>query len=390
MSCLLELNKRMAIFLFSRLLNLNTGNIPLEDFFTELVAYLFSTNKGILYAWLEHLELLDASIYSDAYISTQKTFERLERHDVDSRPDIVIELIDGDNRDIIFIESKVGSIESKGQLKRYAEVLNALPGFRNKFLVYVTRDFEPKVKADIFWCILDSNVQFNQFRWHQFYQFLKSQADEMLVEEIIKFMQEYRMAHNNQFSSIDVIALANFTKSLKLMEETMWGEVSAQFKKTLGGIRNQSTAMTQVQLYERYLMTVFLPAGWWCGLGFILKTSNLTDYPTVCLVLEVDPTSPRRPEIIKAMKSICDQNGWQEYELNNSRAWSRIVRERSLQDFLSEEDHISAIRKFFLQSLKELETIQSQYSHLPWGAIKDDGKDPDNSSLVIPSVSTVD
>jgi len=380
----------MAIFLFSRLLNLNTGNIPLEDFFTELVAYLFSTNKGILYAWLEHLKLLDASVYSDAYVATQKTFERLEHHDVDSRPDIVIELIDGDNRDIIFIESKVGSIESEGQLKRYAEVLNALPGFRNKFLVYVTRDFEPKVKADIFWCIPDSNVQFKQFRWHQFYQFLKSQAGEMLVEEIIKFMQEYRMAHNNQFSSIDVIALANFTKSLKLMEETMWGEVSTQFKKTLGGIRNQATAMTQVQLHGRYIMSAPMPEKWWCGLGFILKTSNLTDYPTVRLVLQVDPTSPRRPEIIKAMKSICDQNGWKEYGLNNAKAWSSIVREKSLQDFLSEEDHISAIRDFFLEVLKELETIKSQYSHLPWGAIKDSGKAPDDSLSATPPVSAVD
>lgn len=35
--------------LFSRLLNLNTGSIPLEDFFTELVAYLLGKNKEILY-----------------------------------------------------------------------------------------------------------------------------------------------------------------------------------------------------------------------------------------------------------------------------------------------------------------------------------------------------
>ena len=34
--------------LFSRLLKLHAGSIPLEDFFTELVAHLFSTNKEIL------------------------------------------------------------------------------------------------------------------------------------------------------------------------------------------------------------------------------------------------------------------------------------------------------------------------------------------------------
>ena len=34
--------------LFDRLLKLHNGNTPLEDFFTELVAHLFITNKGIL------------------------------------------------------------------------------------------------------------------------------------------------------------------------------------------------------------------------------------------------------------------------------------------------------------------------------------------------------
>ncbi|HEY9664092.1 MAG TPA: hypothetical protein V6C65_37045, partial [Allocoleopsis sp.] len=60
--------------LFSRLLNLNTGNIPLEDFFTELVAYLFSVNKEILYAWLKDLSLLDTNAALESYVSTQTEF----------------------------------------------------------------------------------------------------------------------------------------------------------------------------------------------------------------------------------------------------------------------------------------------------------------------------
>jgi hypothetical protein len=95
-----------------------------------------------------------------------------------------------------------------------------LSGFRNKFLIYITHDFEPKDKTVIFTEIPESQVYFKQARWHQFYQFLKTQTNTMLVEEIIKFMQEHQMAHSNQFSSIDVIALGNFTNSLKLMEQT--------------------------------------------------------------------------------------------------------------------------------------------------------------------------
>ena len=136
--------------LFSRLLNLNTGNIPLEDFFTELVAYLFSTDKEILYAWLKHLNILDTSIDLDAYVSTQRKFEPLDSHRLGSRPDIVIELADTQRRSIIFIESKIGSQEGDEQLSRYAEILHGIPGFQHKFLLYITRDFEPKAQADVF------------------------------------------------------------------------------------------------------------------------------------------------------------------------------------------------------------------------------------------------
>ncbi len=369
----------MLVALFSRLLNLNTGNIPLEDFFTELVAYLFSTDKEILYAWLKDLNLLDTNICLDAYVSTQRNFEPLEGHSLASRPDILIELVNIKSRSIIFVESKIGSQEGYEQISRYAEILHGLPGFQHKLLLYITRDFDPKDQIVVFKNISQSTVQFKQLRWHQFYRFLKSQANTMLVQEIVTFMDEYRMAHNNQFSSIDAIALANFTKSLKLMEEIMWGEVSQRFEKVLGAIKRKAAALTQVQLHGRYLMTASIPSGrWWCGLGFILKTSHLTDYPTVRLVLEVDPNSQRRDEIIEAMKDICEQYGWRGYGLDNPKSWAGIVRERSLQDFLSEEDHVVAIKKFFLQALDELEKIKDQYSKLPWGASHDKGENPDD------------
>ena len=365
--------------LFSRLLSFNIGSSTrLEDFFTELVAYLFETNKEILYVWLKDLNLFDTKAYSDTHISTQREFEPLPSHLSGSRPDIVIELVDDSSCDIIFIESKIDSQEGYDQLLRYAEILHGLPNFRHKFLLYITRDFEPKDKAVIFKKIPESTVQFKQLRWHEFYRFLKSQADTMLVQEIILFMNEKCMAHNNQFSSIDVIALANFTKSLKLMEETMGEEVRQKFKKVLGAIKHKNTALSGVSSKGQYLMSVWMPDGkWWCGLGFILETSSLADYPKVRLMLEVDPKSPCQSDIIKDMKGICEQYGWQGYGLNNSLAWSGIVREKSLQDFLSEEDHIAAIKKFFLQSLDELDKIKSQYPKLPWKAIPDDRENPD-------------
>jgi hypothetical protein len=122
---------------------------------------------------------------------------------------------------------------------------------------------------------------------------------------------------------------------------------------------------------------------WWCGLGFMLDTPNSNDYPTVYLTLEVDPRSPRREDIITAMKAICKQPGWQGYDLDNTRAWSRIVLGRSLQSFLSDDDHIVAIQKFFLKSLDELSEIKSKYSSLPWDsstASASVSDDPDSTS----------
>jgi hypothetical protein len=359
--------------LFSRLLSLHTDKIPLEDFFTELVAYLFSTDKTILYIWLKHLNVLNINDDLDAHISTQQTFKPLDYHRSGSRPDILIEVISNEWHNLFFIESKIGSQEGNDQLSKYAEILHELPGFQNKFLVYITRDFDPKDEKTILRSIPNSNVQFKQYRWHQFYQFLKTQPPTMLIREMIMFMHEHHMAQNNQFSSVDIIALANFTRSLKLMEETMWGEVSQRFKEILGAIKPKVTALTQVQNHGRYLITASMPNGkWWCGLGFILKTANLADYPTVRLMLEVDPNSQHRTEILEAMWKICQQYGWQGYDLNNAKAWSGIAREKSLQNFLSEEDHIVAIERFFLQALDELAAIKHQYSNLPWGAIQDD------------------
>jgi hypothetical protein len=200
-------------------------------------------------------------------------------------------------------------------------------------------------------------------------------------------MEEYQMSQNNQFSSIDVIAMTNFSKSLRLMREIMWGEVSKKFKETLGGIKKPSTAMTQIRWHGRYVMDVSMPGEWWCKLGFILERPNLTDHPIAFLMVEIAPNSSHRIETIKTMKDICENFeswGWRGYGLNDPNAWACIMRARSLQDFLSEEDHIACIKSFFLQALDELREIQSKYPSLPWGVdpskMKDDEVDVDDET----------
>ncbi|MBW4562248.1 MAG: PD-(D/E)XK nuclease family protein [Mojavia pulchra JT2-VF2] len=193
--------------LFINLLNLHSANKPLEDFFTEIVAYFFSLNKDILIAWLKHHSIITDDSYSNIKILTQQEYKRLVNHTQDSRPDIVVELSNGLKTDIVFIESKIGSVEGEGQLKRYAEILDSLPkeNFRYRSLVYITREYEPKTSSKILYSSdylfeVPLNVKFYQLRWFQFFSFLNKRITDTLAKEILMFMEVNRMAHTNQLS----------------------------------------------------------------------------------------------------------------------------------------------------------------------------------------------
>ncbi len=362
--------------LFNRLLSLNSGNIPLEDFFTEIVAHLFSTNKYLLFAWLKELNLLEPSDYADAQVLTQQSFDALPHHKSGSRPDIVIHLEreEGNSHDLIFIESKIGSHEGESQLSRYVDHLDSLQSFEVKTLLYVTRDFEPKTIGEVFKNSPESAVCFRQLRWYQLSYFLKNHLDIPLVQDILLFMKEKNMVHNNQFSSIDIIALSNFSSSLKLINQIMEGDISQRFNEVTGATnkdsQHQNKAMGEFKRYGRYYMVgdfLSKPYEFWCGLGFLLRSDSVTDYPMASLQLQVNPSSTHHEVIIKAMKSICSEsNNWRGFNLNLANKWSSIARQKSLQDFLHYEDHVVAIKQYFLEVLDELEHLKKQYPELPW------------------------
>lgn len=64
--------------LFKQLLKLHKGNIPLEDFFTEIVAYFLSENQDLLFSWLNYSHVLESNNYVEACIVTQRIFENTE------------------------------------------------------------------------------------------------------------------------------------------------------------------------------------------------------------------------------------------------------------------------------------------------------------------------
>lgn len=185
------------------------------------------------------------------------------------------------------------------------------------------------------------------------------------------------MAQSNQFSSIDILALMNFPSTLKLMEAVMWGNVFHRFEEVLGEHKSlefrKRRALQNIQWHKRYIVGSWMPERWWCLMGFFVSSTNSSEYPIVRLVLEVDPKSPKRQEIIHELRKIANDSAWNSYSLDIPGAWSCIALERSLRDFISLDDHVFAIEKFFLDALQDLEIIRTQYPQLPWGIVAEEG-----------------
>ncbi|MBK1989468.1 PD-(D/E)XK nuclease family protein [Sphaerospermopsis aphanizomenoides BCCUSP55] len=134
--------------LFTNLLNLySSGNKPVEDFFTEIIAYCFSLPNDIFLYWLKQsslpgrfFALLNPS-NSTLPISPPLEYKKLELPSQHSRLDIVVDLVNELTTDLIFIECKIGFGEINGQLKRYAEILNEQQA-SNKYLLYIGLVFD--------------------------------------------------------------------------------------------------------------------------------------------------------------------------------------------------------------------------------------------------------
>jgi hypothetical protein len=361
--------------LFSNLLNLHSANKPLEDFFTEIVAYFLSLNNHILIDWLKHHSIISDENYSSIKISTQQEHKGLESHTEDSRLDIVVELSDGLNTDVIFIESKIGSNDGKNALKKYADILSNLPNVRHRILIYITRDYDPKNEIKTLVLNLKTKVNFYQLRWHQFYASLQQHTTDILAKEILIFMRRNGMSTTNQFSSVDLLTMVNFNKTLSLMESTLSEEVQDKFKLAFGGVIRGAASRTQWKWDERFIIyTHFSPSTWdlWCGLGyFYLNPSNLTDYPYLGIFLQVSHKFGQRAKIIESMQKIINDkpNIWTPVNLKVLPAWSGIFYRKSLQEFLSQENQLSAIKLFFQESIKELKTVQEQYFDFPWKGV---------------------
>ena len=362
--------------LFNNLLQLNPNQIPLEDFFTEIFAHLLKMDSNLLCEWLKEFKISGIQPESQQ-ISTQESFDALDKHFSGSRPDIYIEIANKFSKELILVECKIGSTEGPDQLQRYAEHMNKIKSISSGVLIYITRDYDKKDSNLIFAnCNKQNKLKFKQLRWYENYQFLvkyNSIFNNSITSDALKFMEENGLSGSNRFTSIDVLAITNFPRVQKMMEESMSGEIMNKFEMIAGGGKpRHSSALNGLRLYNRYVFSQFQEGNFEILLGYWMDDLKVGDYPKIGLAINVSPTAVDRTEILKSMREIdASSDKWQSYNLNETKNWAGIKKTVCLDNFIYHEDHIQAIQNYFLELFDELVEIKRKYHHLKWIVAED-------------------
>ncbi len=70
------------------------------------------------------------------------------------------------------------------------------------------------------------------------------------------------------------------------------------------------------------------------------------------------------------MKSIARRESWEARNLDDSAGYAIAERSRSLVKLLQEEDHVAAVKAFFIESIRqlreELMAFKKEHPDLPW------------------------
>jgi hypothetical protein len=355
--------------LFNRLLSLYPSPVHEEDYFTELVAWLFEHNQHLLFKWLRSCLNINTP-YTTCHIQTQVEFEKLEGHMTSSRPDILITLYQEENQDVVMIESKIGSVEGFEQLPRYAEHLSlGFPEAQKRYLVYISRSYDPKETRHVNRFLRSNNIEFIQTRWFEFYQFLYKQPPVPLLVEILRFMKEKRMAKITKITPAVLMALNAYPDVHNFIHSVLDDEVTAKFIEIVGKKpRNEDKRLWNVAEMRRYLLIGDVNDHLIFFMGFLMPDTS-DRFPSINAWFQIRPNAPDRKQHVQICKKIISDSidqplKWIGYDLDTPDSHAGITLETSFEEILCETDHILALKKKFLEYLSEYKRLQTAYPGL--------------------------
>ncbi|MDX2079955.1 MAG: PD-(D/E)XK nuclease family protein [Terrimicrobiaceae bacterium] len=333
-----------------------------EDILTEIVAAVLQNNHHLAQLWLRTLEIEfpdDATIT----VETQYAMDGLADHETDSRVDLVLRISNPLGKQIVFVESKVGSTQGKNQLGRYAALLRREcedEGAQGT-LVFLTQSFEEATDPSV------PGVKFVRARWFQFYKILKSgKSSDGLEKQLMLFMEERHMSVGNQFRSTDLVALENFRGAKAVIDETL-AEACDEWKKVFGKRGQLNKAHSQMGKDGCYMISTRFP-GFEVLLGYWFPAADSDDGVSLGLVFQSDPKASNRSLVLEAFQKWAEEKGkgWESWALDNPREWASITRWEWLRVFLTRDDHVAAVKAYFRELLEDVRAFQARFPELPW------------------------
>jgi len=321
---------------------------------TELAVAAGDHNALLFPKWLATLGVEGAE-ETKAAIHSQVHFPRLAGHDRDSIVDMVVRLehTDADRTDLVFVEVKQEAGEGTRQLLRYAEHLAAATATGRKWLVYVTKYFDPKAIP------LQRGLLFRQGQWHQFYRALKGCDRSDLNQEILSYMESTGQSQGNRFSPLDFLVIRNMGQTFGLMEAAMRGPVLKRIREITGHDSTWARLEDLPAKGQWVYQWEWKETGALVSAGFTQPESDDPQaYPCVSVGLYRDskPFAGGREELRRAMRASVADGSWEGWGLDDSKGWFGMRRSKSLEALCGASDHVRACEVFMLEGLDAIDS----------------------------------
>ena len=344
-----------------------------ENFFTDIFAAEMEQNKELLARFL--LKFLGISeAYHRIEITAQKRYSPLPEHEIGSRPDVFIELFTEDAAvfDVIMIESKMDSGEGKNQLNKYADHLaKSHDDARKRYLLYMTRYYDPKKEQAKIIAKIRPKVSFVQKRWREFYPLLDSEEalGDSQVSEMAKYMKERGMTGMTKLQEGDLQAMNSLPRLMQFMRNSLDDEITSEFKSIVGNRTFPPKEMVRALSDDKYYMLVAdIGQDFQVSIGFSFY-GEWPDYPSIAVEITILENSLRRKKIGKILTRVIDTPAttglnWKRYDFEEPGNPIGMLIEESLANFSNEPDLLNYVKNKFSSYIEEVIRIKQKYPSL--------------------------
>jgi hypothetical protein len=325
--------------MLTRLLKLYSkvnSNTPVEDFTTEVFASILETDEEILNIFIS--EILDLN-FDDFQIETQKNYT------LNSGERAIIDIVLKSQNIICFIENKVESCEGLNQLDKYSKVLDSLPEYKERYLFYCTKYFDPKE---------ETRHRFRQFRWFNIAKIIKS-SENNLAKEFYNFLKSNNMTQRDEISTRDLFNLENIKETLNFLDSFL-ERIQPTFKEIFGkhASLDNTSQMRRFNRYVFYKANVFgSEKGNEIGVGF-----KFDNEPKAYIWIWTSASNSKAPRFNEYLTEFGDT--FDDYEKDYCSYSTELI------TFLGKENSLLELENWYRDKFLKLKSFIDQTKDLEW------------------------